>query len=149
MANNSVETLIGAVVLSIAGGFLYYAAQSADFNSGTSYDLNAKFFKIEGVSTGSDVRVSGVKVGSIKEVELDPATYQANIVFSLRSDIKLPSDSSAKISSEGLLGGSFLAIEPGGSEYYLEAGEAIEYTQGSVSLVDLIGKAIHGATGGD
>lgn len=149
MANNIVETVIGAVVLCVAGGFLYYASQSADLRGGGSYDLNAKFFKIEGVAAGSDVRVSGVKVGSVKSVELDPQSYQANIVFSLRNEVKLPSDSSAKIASEGLLGGSFLAIEPGGSEYYLEAGEDIEYTQGSVSLVDLIGKAIHGATGGD
>jgi phospholipid/cholesterol/gamma-HCH transport system substrate-binding protein len=144
MANNTVETLIGAVVLAVAGGFLYYASASADFGGGGSYPLTAQFFKADGIGTGGDVRVSGVKVGTVDSVELDSETFQAKLTIAMRSDVKLPSDSSAKIASDGLLGGSYVSIEPGGSEYMLESGEAIEHTQGSVSLLDLIGKAVAG-----
>ncbi len=144
MANNTVETLIGAVVLCVAGGFLYYASQNADLGGGGNYPLNAQFFKADGIGTGGDVRVSGVKVGTVESVVLDEKTYQAKVTFAMREGVKLPSDSSAKIASDGLLGGSYVSIEPGGSEYFLEPGEAIEHTQGSVSLLDLIGKAVAG-----
>ncbi len=144
MANNTVETLIGAVVLCVSGGFLYYASQNADFGGGGSYPLSAQFFKADGIGTGGDVRVSGVKVGTVESVALDEETFQAKITFAMRNGVKLPSDSSAKIASDGLLGGAYVSIEPGGSEYFLEPGEAIEHTQGSVSLLDLIGKAVAG-----
>ncbi len=144
MANNAVETLVGTVVLCVAGGFLYYASQTADFGGGSTYPLTANFFKADGVGTGGEVRVSGVKVGTVSEVSLDETTYQAKLTMVLREGVRLPSDSSAKIASDGLLGGSYVAIEPGGSEYFLEPGEEIEYTQGSVSLLDLIGKAVAG-----
>jgi len=144
MANNTVETLIGAVVIGVAGGFLYYAGANADFGGGGSYPITAQFYKADGIGTGGDVRVSGVKVGTVQSVTLDEATYQAQITFAMRNGVKLPSDSSAKIASDGLLGGSYVSIEPGGSEYFLEPGEAIERTQGSVSLLDLIGKAVAG-----
>jgi len=144
MANNAVETLVGAVVLCVAGGFLYYAAENADFGGGASYPLTADFFKADGVGVGGDVRISGVKVGTVDSLMLNEKTYQAQLTFAMREGIKLPSDSSAKIASDGLLGGSYVSIEPGGSEYFLEPGEAIEHTQGSVSLLDLIGKAVAG-----
>ena len=144
MANNTVETLIGAVVLCVAGGFLYYATQNADLGGGSTYDLKAQFFKADGIGRGGDVRVSGVKVGTVNSIELDSVTYKATIGMAINKDVKVPSDSSATIASDGLLGGSYVAIEPGGSEYFLDAGEAIEHTQGSISLLDLIGKAVAG-----
>jgi len=144
MANNAVETLVGAIVLCVAGGFLYYASQNADFGGGGSYPLTADFYKADGIGTGGDVRVSGVKVGTIESISLDETTYQAKITMAMSTGVQLPSDSSARISSDGLLGGSYVSIEPGGSEYFLEPGEAIEHTQGSVSLLDLIGKAVAG-----
>ena len=144
MANNTVETLIGAAVLCVAGGFLWYASQNADFGGGGSYPLTASFFKADGIGTGGEVRVSGVKVGTVETVVLDEATYQAKLTFAMRDGVRLPSDSSARIASDGLLGGAYVSIEPGGSEYFLEPGEAIEHTQGSVSLLDLIGKVIAG-----
>jgi len=144
MANNTVETLIGAVVIGVAGGFLYYAGANADFGGGGSYPITAQFYKADGIGTGGDVRVSGVKVGTIESISLDETTYQAKITMAMSTGVQLPSDSSARISSDGLLGGSYVSIEPGGSEYFLEPGEAIEHTQGSVSLLDLIGKAVAG-----
>lgn len=144
MANNTVETLVGAVVLCVAGGFLYYASKTADFGGSGSYPLTAQFFRADGIGAGGEVRVSGVKVGTVSSVELDETTYQAKLTMALREGVKLPSDSSAKIASDGLLGGAYVAIEPGGNEYYLEPGEEIEHTQGSVSLLDLIGRAVAG-----
>lgn len=150
MASNVVETILGAAVLCVAGGFLYHATQASDLSAGgSSYELKAQFFNADGISKGGEVRMSGVKIGTVRAVELDKATFQANVLLALNTDVQVPSDSSAKVASDGLLGGAYLALSPGGSEYYLEPGESIEYTQGSVSLVDLIGKAIHAGVGGD
>lgn len=146
MANNVAETLVGAAVLIVAGGFLAYASQNADFGSGSNYNLQAKFFSADGVAPGIDVRMSGVKIGSVGELSLDKKTFEAVVSLNIANGIEVPSDTSAKISSDGLLGGSFISLEPGGSEYPLEPGEEIERTQGSVSLIDLLGKAVHSAT---
>ena len=145
MASNVTETLIGAAVLVIAGGFLVYAANTADVSTSGGYQVSAKFRKAEGVNTGGDVRIAGVKVGTITDMELDTQTYFATLTLSLRSNVQIPDDSSAKITSASLLGDSFVAIDPGGSEYMLEPGDEIQYTQGSVSMGDLIGKVIQGA----
>ena len=150
MASNAAETLIGAAVLAVAGGFLFYAAQaSGGLGGGSGYPLTAKFFAADGIATGADVRMSGVKVGSVGSLELDRQTFEAVVRLDMMQGVPIPSDTSAKIASDGLLGGSYVALEPGGSEYELEPGEEIERTQGSVSLIDLLGKAVHGATGGD
>jgi len=146
MANNVAETLVGAAVLIVAGGFLAYASQNADFGSSSNYNLQAKFFSADGVAPGIDVRMSGVKIGSVGELSLDKKTFEAVVSLNIANGIEVPSDTSAKISSDGLLGGSFISLEPGGSEYPLEPGEEIERTQGSVSLIDLLGKAVHSAT---
>ena len=93
------------------------------------------------------MRIAGVKIGSVKDMELDPETYFATVEISLRDEIRLPEDSSAKITSASLLGDNFVAIEPGGSEFMIEPGGEIPYTQGSVSIGDLIGKVIQGGAG--
>lgn len=151
MNNSLVETLIGAMVLAVAVVFLVFAYSSSGLGGGMSgYDLKARFFNAEGVRIGSDVRLSGVKVGSVTDQTLDPQTYQAVIRMTLRSDLRMPEDSVAKISSTGLLGDSFIALEPGGSETMMAPGASFEYTQGSVNLMDLISRAIFSAvdTGG-
>ena len=147
MANSATETLVGAAVLVIGGVFLVYAANTADVSAVDGYHVYAKFRKAEGLSPGADVRIAGVKVGSVNDMELDPATYFATVELSLRDDVRVPEDSSAKITSASLLGENFVAIDPGGSEFMLEAGEEIPYTQGSVSFGDLIGKVIQGGVG--
>jgi phospholipid/cholesterol/gamma-HCH transport system substrate-binding protein len=145
MASNAAETLIGAVVLAVAGGFLVYAANTADVDVGRSgYELVAKFRKAEGIDVGGDVRIAGVKVGSVSGMTLDPTTYLARVTFVIDRDVKVPEDSSAKITSASLLGASYLAIDPGGADLMLEPGEEIANTQSSVSVGDLIGKFIHG-----
>ncbi|MCF6271735.1 MAG: outer membrane lipid asymmetry maintenance protein MlaD [Rhodobacteraceae bacterium] len=145
MASNVAETLIGAVVVATAAGFLFYAGQSTGFSvGGETYELNAKFSSAEGLNIGGSVNLAGVQVGTITKLELDVQTYEAVATFTVRSDVLLPEDSEAKVASEGLLGGNFLELTPGGSDYMLEAGQEVEYTQGSVSLLNLLMKFASG-----
>ena len=148
MASNAAETLIGAIVLAVAGGFLVYAANTADVGvGGSGYELVAKFRKAEGIDVGGDVRIAGVKVGSVSSMTLDPATYFAKVTFVIDRDVKIPNESAAKITSASLLGDSYIAIDPGGADLMLEPGDEIINTQSSVSVGDLIGKFIHGEAG--
>jgi len=141
MASNAAETLIGAVVLAAAGGFLVYAANTADVGvGGPGYELVAKFRKAEGIDVGGDVRIAGVKVGSISNMELDLKTYFATVTVAIDDEVKVPDDSLAKITSASLLGDSYIAIDPGGSDLMLEPGEELAFTQGSISITDLIVK---------
>jgi len=147
MAGSAAETMIGAVVLVAAGGFLVYAANTADVSvSGDGgYELSAEFRKAEGLNAGGDVRIAGVKVGTISSMELDRESYRAVVTMSFREGIEIPDDSSAKITAAGLLGDNFVAIEPGASDYMLADGGTIQYTQGSVNLIDMAGRLIHGS----
>jgi phospholipid/cholesterol/gamma-HCH transport system substrate-binding protein len=145
MASHATETLIGAIVLAAAGGFIVYAANTADVSlGGGGYPLQAQFRQADGLAIGSDVRLSGIKIGSITALGLDPDNYFATVTMAINDGIKLPEDSIAKIASEGLLGGGFVAVDPGASDFMLEPGAAFEHTQGSVNLIDLVSKAIHG-----
>ena len=146
MASNAAETMIGAAVLAVAGGFLVYAAQTVDMSGVGSgyYEVNAGFRKASGVAVGADVRVSGVKVGAVSGLRLDPETYRAIASLSIRQDVKLPEDSVAAITSDGLLGGAYVAIDPGASDFFVEPGGEIENTQGSVDLIELLSKAVSG-----
>lgn len=147
MSGNLVETLIGAVVLAVAGFFLAFAYSSAGMRGPTAgYELQARFNRADGLVVGGDVRMSGIKVGTITAQGLDPKTFDAVITFNVDARYKLPDDSAAKIASEGLLGGNYLSIEPGGSDVNLKPGESVKFTQGSVNLMDLIGQAIFSAT---
>ena len=148
MSGNLVETLIGAVVLVVAGFFLYFSYEKADAGVVSGYALVAKFDKIDGVKVGSDVMLAGIKVGTVLEQSLDTEEYLAVLKISLSSDVKLPVDSAIKVASDGLLGGKYLSIDPGGAEDYLEAGDEIRFTQGAIDLTDLIGKAIYNSGSG-
>jgi phospholipid/cholesterol/gamma-HCH transport system substrate-binding protein len=148
MSGSIVETIIGAVVIAVAGFFLTYAYTSTGSRGVGGYPLVAKFDKVDGLTIGGDVRMSGIKVGTVTGQSLDPESYRAVVNFTVDSSIKIPDDSAAKIASLGLLGGNYLALEPGGSENVLKPGEEVRYTQGAVSLLDLIGQAIFSSTGG-
>jgi len=146
MASNLSETLIGAVVVAIAAGFLAYAGQVSGYSSGSeSYALQAKFTSAQGLNIGGEVHLAGVQVGTVTKLELDTVTYQAVVTFTVRSDVEIPEDSEAKVASEGLLGGNFLELTPGGSDIMLENGGEVEYTQGSVSLLNLLMKFASGS----
>ncbi len=148
MQSNTVETLIGALVVLVAAGFLVFAYGTTSSGSISGYDLKARFSSADGINSGTDIRLHGVKIGTVSSVGLDPKTYAAIVHLSLRSDIRIPDNSSIKITSAGILGSSYLAIQPGGSDKMLAAGGEIVNTQGSVDLMSLIGRAIYGNSGG-
>jgi len=145
MSENTTEVFVGGAVLAVALGFLVYAGQATGLSSAPSeYELAASFRSADGVNVGTDVRMAGVKVGRVTDIELDPTTYRASTVFTVEEGIEVPDDSAVSISSEGLLGGNYVEILPGGSPFYFEAGDEIEFTQGSVSLVSLLMKFVAG-----
>lgn len=147
MQNSIVETLIGAAVIAVAALFLVFAYSSTGSGPVSGYDVIAKFSKADGVNVGTDVRLSGIKVGTVEKMALDPKTYNAVVTLALENTIKLPDDSSVRITSEGLLGNQYLSIEPGSSMQAIKPGGEIENTQGSVDLIGLLGKAVFSAGG--
>ncbi|MBD3678623.1 MAG: outer membrane lipid asymmetry maintenance protein MlaD [Rhodobacteraceae bacterium] len=140
MAENKTEVLVGGLVLAAAVGFLFYAGEVTGMGISTrqTYDMTASFRSIEGVAVGTDVRLAGVKVGTVTDVALNPETFRADIRFTMQDNILLPEDTAALISSEGLLGGTFVELLPGGSPFNLEPGSEVEDTQSAVSLVQLL-----------
>ncbi|WP_372885749.1 outer membrane lipid asymmetry maintenance protein MlaD [Shimia sp.] len=139
------EIAVGAAVVAVAVGFLVYAGQMTGFASATAgYPLTASFRSIEGVSVGTDVRLAGVKIGSVTDIALNPQTFRADTRFTILEGIDLPDDSAVVISSEGLLGGTFVEILPGGSPFNFEPGAEVEDTQGAVSLIGLMMKFVTG-----
>lgn len=150
MSHNTTEVLVGGVVLAAAIGFAVYAGQVTGFSRASDgYPLTASFRSLEGVTVGTDVRLAGVKVGAVTDVELNPETYRADTTFSVLDGIEIPDDSAIVISSEGLLGGNFVEIMPGGSLFYFEPGDEIEDTQGAVSLISLLVKFVAGNGDGE
>ena len=146
MAENTVEIVTGGLVLAVAVGFVIYAGQATGFSRAPdSYPLKASFRSVEGVTLGTDVRLAGVKIGAITALDLNPATFFADATISVKQGILLPEDSAILISSEGLLGGNFIEILPGGSPVNLEPGAEIEDTQGAVSLISLLLKFVGGS----
>jgi len=140
MNKNLIETVMGAVVLLVAVGFLAFAYKSGRVQTVNGYHLIAKFDRVDGLVNGSDVRVSGIKVGSVADQQIDPKTYQAIVTVSVDNSIKIPADSTAEIVGDGLLGSKYVAIVPGADDNMLAGNGEIKFTQSSVSLEQLIGK---------
>ena len=143
MSENRLEIAVGGVVLALAVGFAAFLAQSTGLSgSSSSYPISASFRSAEGISVGTDIRLAGVKIGTISELKLNSETYRAESILSVRNDVRIPDDSALTVASEGLLGGSFIEVIPGASLDYLEAGDEIIDTQGSVSLIQLLLKFV-------
>lgn len=142
MNNGFVETLIGAAVVAVAGVFFWYGWNTTGSAPVGGYELIARFDGIDGINVGTDVRMSGIKIGTVTAQELDQKTYRALVRMNVKDEVKLPDDSSIRVASEGLLGGAYLAVSPGGSETKMAAGSEFETTQGSVDLIGLVSKAI-------
>lgn len=147
MARHGVaETLTGAVVLVVALVFLGYAVAHSGRSAGAGYPLRANFDHIDGLAVGGDVRIAGVKVGTVTDERIDPKTFVAVVTMTLRDDIQLPKDTGAAVTSESLLGGKYISLSPGGDETILKPGQTITVTQSSVSLEELLGKFIFSVT---
>jgi phospholipid/cholesterol/gamma-HCH transport system substrate-binding protein len=139
MKTNWVETAVGAVVILIAAVFLSFAYTTSGIGKGSGgYQLVAEFDNADGIGIGSDVRMSGIKIGTVTSQTLDPTTYQAVLNLSIDRTVTFPDDTSAKVTSEGLLGSKFIALEPGGSEAKLNDGDRIAYTQGAIDIWSLV-----------
>ena len=139
MSNSVAETVIGAAVIATAVGFALYAGALGGMSaSGAGVPLVANFRSADGIAVGTEVRLAGIKVGTVTDLALDAQTYQARTTFTVREDVAIPEDSDVKVASEGLLGGAFVEITPGASEFMLSAGDEIVNTQGSVSLLNLL-----------
>ncbi|MEL6363321.1 MAG: outer membrane lipid asymmetry maintenance protein MlaD [Pseudomonadota bacterium] len=149
MKHSLFETAVGALVLIVAGTFFFYGAQRSDLSGGGGYTLSAKFGRIDGLAVGADVRLAGVKVGTVARQSLDTATYEAAVDMTINSGVPIPEDSVAKVTLDGLLGGAYVSIEPGGSDLYLEPGQSFSFTQGSVDLIGLASRAVLGGPGTD
>ena len=149
MRRNAIETVMGAVVLLVAGVFVFFAYDMAQVKAVEGYEVTALFYKIGGLNEGSDVRISGIKVGTVIDHELDPESYDARVRMTITREVKLPVDTVASIASEGLLGGKYVRLEPGTDKSYIKDGGTIAKTKDFRSLEDQVGEIIFLATGGD
>ena len=145
MRENTTEVVVGAAVLAAALGFLWYIASATGLSGGTpGLELRANFRSAEGVSVGTDIRLAGVSVGTVNGLSLNTETYRAEAVFAIDEGVGIPDDSAAVVASEGLLGGTFVELVPGGSFEMYTDGAVIQDTQGAVSLIQLLLKFVGG-----
>lgn len=143
MKDSMVETAVGAIVIVIAAAFFLFAyTVSGKGSTSGGYHVTAAFDNVEGINVGSDVRMAGIKIGTVTGQSLDPETFQAVLKLEIARDVPLADDTTAKITAEGLLGSKFVALDPGGSETHLSEGGVITYTQGSVDIWKLIATAM-------
>jgi phospholipid/cholesterol/gamma-HCH transport system substrate-binding protein len=149
MKRSILETILGAVVLIVAGVFFFFAYTSTDIRVTRGYALTANFKAIDGLTVGSDVRLGGVKIGAVSDLSIDQSVYQAVVTMTIQPRIKLPEDTQVLISSDGLLGGKYVRLEPGSAKTMLAAGGKLTNTKDVVGLEELLGKVIFLVTDGD
>ena len=143
MSENRTELIVGTLVVAVALAFLAYATSSVDaMQTRSGYNLTASFRSAEGIGVGTDVRLAGVKVGAVTGLALNEETFRADAVLTVQDGVEIPDDSSVIIASEGLLGGSFVEVQPGGSPFNYEPGAEIFNTQGAISLIELLSKFV-------
>lgn len=142
MNKKPVETIMGIVVLAVAAFFAYFAYNVSDLQVVKGYDVTAKFLKVGGLTVGSDVRINGIKVGTVIGQHLDDEDYTAEVKMSLSSDVHLPTDSIASIVGDGLVGDKFIKIEPGHAKEMLKNGDIIKNTKDFKTMEDMVGEII-------
>jgi phospholipid/cholesterol/gamma-HCH transport system substrate-binding protein len=142
MKRNIIETVLGAIVLLVAGAFLLYSSSATDVGEVSGYTVIAKFNEVGWLKKGDDVRIGGVKIGTVDSVTLDSKTYRADVSMSIEDNVKIPADTSARVSSEGLMGGAYVALDVGGDDDMIDRGGSIIYTQDAQNLEQLLGKFI-------
>ncbi len=147
MNKKPVETIMGIVVLAVALLFLVFAYRVSDLQVVKGYELHADFLKVGGLNTGADVRINGVKIGTVTGQKLSSEDYTVDVVLSISSDVKLPTDSVVSITSDGLMGDKFVKIEPGRSKDFLKNGDSFAKTKDFKTLEDMVGEIIFMVTG--
>ncbi len=146
MGRNLIESVMGAVVLLVAASFVYFAWVTADINQVPGYPVSARFYQVGGLESGSDVRLNGIRVGSVTDVQLDSATFDAIVTLNIDERIRLPIDTVVMIETEGLLGGKYVRLTPGRGEALVEPGGTFANTRDFRSLEDQISEIIFLAT---
>jgi phospholipid/cholesterol/gamma-HCH transport system substrate-binding protein len=147
VGRNVVETIVGALVLVVAGVFVFYAFGRSDRAGADGYEIVARFDRIDGLKRGADVTLSGVKIGTVTAIDLDRKTYQAVVHLGVSSSVPIPADTNAKIVSESLLGGMVVVLDPGGDKTMLKPGAEITNTQSAISFTELLAKFMFSGTG--
>jgi phospholipid/cholesterol/gamma-HCH transport system substrate-binding protein len=146
MKRSMVETLLGGLVILVAAGFLIFALQATEVGAVDGVSLKARFLKVGGLEVGSDVRISGVKVGTVTDRVLDTDSFEAVVLFTVSAEIQLPTDTQALVTSEGLLGNKYLRLIPGTATEIVAAGGEISQTRDYRSLEDTVSEIIFLAT---
>ncbi len=150
LRNHLFEALVGLVVIIAAIWLVFtFIGRTASGAGSNAIEVTAYFPNVSGISVGTDVRVAGLSVGEVTAITLNPEDYQAEVRMAIDPDTNLPNDSSAAITSEGLLGGSFISMLPGGSDEPLQADDVILDTQGAIDMTGLIGSMINDSGGSD
>lgn len=149
MRKKPVETIMGLVVLVIALLFLGFAYSVADLQVIEGYSVSAEFTKVGGLSVGSDVRINGIKVGTVTAQDLNNEDYTVKVTFNIASNVKLPKDSVATIAGDGLMGNKFVKIEPGKDKEYLADGDTFAKSKNFKTIEDMVGEIIYMVTGSD
>ncbi len=149
MNKKPVETIMGMVVLAVAVLFMMFAYKVSDLHVVKGYDINAKFLKVGGLNTGADVRINGVKVGTVVAQKINPEDYMVDVKMSISSEISLPADSVVTVAGDGLMGDKFIKIEPGKSSDKIKPGEMVKNTKDAKSLEDMVGEIIFMVTGNE
>ena len=142
MKRNVIETVLGGVVILVAGLFLVFAYLDSDVRSVKGYNVIAKFDAIDGLSVGSDVRIGGVKIGNVVDQMIDAEDFRAVVTLVILPEVKLPVDTKASITSAGLLGTKYVKLEPGGADAKIPGGGQIQQTKSVISLEEMLGKVI-------
>jgi len=142
--NNLAESLIGAAVVAVAVAFLAFSYYRTGGGSLAGYEVNAKVAKADGLAVGTDVRLAGIKVGTVSDLTLDPQTYLVTVHMNIRNDVKLPVDSSVLVTQAGFLGGQYLSITPGGDDKMMAGGAFFENAQGSIDVMNLVSRFASG-----
>ena len=142
MKRSFVETAIGALVIVVAAVFLFYAYRNSNLTAKGGYEIKAEFLSVGGLTTGSDVRVGGVKVGSVTGLTLDQEDYLAMVTLSIDESVRLPADTEISVVSEGLLGGRYVSLKPGPAEDMVPAGGTLSNVRDAATIEDILGRAI-------
>jgi len=149
MSRNIIETGMGAIVILVAAVFLVFSYTVSDLRPAAGYDVVAKFNAVDGLLDGSDVRIAGVKIGTVVDERIDQKEYRAVVTMKINHGVELAEDTVVRVSSAGILGGKYVKLEPGASKKFVPAGGELKNTKDVISLEELLGKVIFLVTGDD
>lgn len=147
MKQNAIETIVGFIVILIAAVFFVFAYKTSNMSkTSDGYNVFANFQNIDGITKGSDVKLAGIKIGYVDTLSLEDDTYYAVVKLNIDNAVEIPKDSRAIVSTNGILGGKYIRINPGGSEKNIDHGGKIKFTQSALNIEDLIGKLMYSIT---